>query len=562
MKRIIVIFAALLVSYTLTARDFDVVSPSGHTLYCDIVQGGAAIVGWDYSSDGTETIRLVIPSHVSNGGVNLNVVAIGDNAFEYCRRLVSVTIPSSVKLIGSEAFIGCVGLGSIAVPSTVDSIGHGAFIGIPNVEYSGSASGAPWGANILNAYKEGQYYFADNSKTHLVCCERDASDATLPPTVTTIGDDAFFFCENITSIRIDSTITNVGSGAFGNCYNLESVFFDPSDQRQSDGNIFNGCKNLRQLTFGNTVTVIPIGFCKNCTSLQEIVIPDNITQASTDAFLGCTSLERAVIGNGITQIETSMFEECTSLKEVTMSENLQNIRMYSFRNCKSLREIILPVSVNFINTQAFAGCNNVSTIVCMKPTVPTMGDRVFDSIDSGIDVFVPCDKVSLYSQDSQWQRFDNIGGKRYYMVVTTNNPLWGRAIVNQQPTCDNDTAVIEAIPEDGCRFVKWDDNNTDNPRQIAYNGEGYAFRKAIFEKGVGIEEAETSPDIKIYSSHGNIIIEGAQGEQVNIFDITGRTLLSTKVYGSLFAIPQAQIPRAKIYIVKVGNRKVEKLVIL
>lgn len=247
-----------------------------------------------------------------------------------------------------------------------------------------------------------------------------------------------------------------------------------------------------------------------------------------------------------------MFEECTSLKEVTMSENLQNIRMYSFRNCKSLREIILPVSVNFINTQAFAGCNNVSTIVCMKPTVPTMGDRVFDSIDSGIDVFVPCDKVSLYSQDSQWQRFDNIGGKRYYMVVTTNNPLWGRAIVNQQPTCDNNTAVIEAIPEDGCRFMKWDDNNTDNPRQIAYNGEGYAFRKAIFEKGVGIEEAETSPDIKIYSSHGNIIIEGAQGEQVNIFDITGRTLLSTKVYGSLFAIPQAQIPRAKIYIVKVA----------
>ncbi len=561
MKRILVIIAALMASYTLTARDFDVVSPSGHTLYCDIVQGGVAIVGWDYSHDSIEPISLVIPAHVSNGDVHFSVIAIGAGAFRNGYRLFSVSIPSSVKTIGEEAFCRCFGLGSFAVPSSVDSIGPNAFLGIPNVEYNGSLQGAPWGAKNLNAYKEGQYYYSDSLKTKIVCCERDASDATIPSTVTSIGEFAFAYCFNIRTVRIDSVITKVGSGAFECCNSLESVYFDPSNQAQSDGYIFEECQNLRQLTFGNTGTVIPLSFCKNCTSLQEIVIPDNITQVSTDAFLGCTSLERAVLGSGIERIATSMFEGCTSLKEVALPESLQMIEFWAFRNCKSLREIVLPVGINIIGNSAFTGCNNVSTIVCMKPTVPNTSDRAFDSIDTGIDVFVPCNKAGLYSQNAQWQRFENIGEKSYYVVVTSNNHHWGRAVATKQPTCDDNTATIEATPEEGYRFVKWDDNNTDNPRQIAYSGDGYVYRKAIFETTVGIRDAETLPDVNIYASNGGIVVEGAQGEQVWVFDIMGRQLYNSLIRDSMFRM-QAQSLPSGVYLIKVGNHKTQKVVMM
>jgi hypothetical protein len=226
--------------------------------------------------------------------------------------------------------------------------------------------------------------------------------------------------------------------------------------------------------------------------LQDIVIPDNITMVSSDAFIGCTSLESAVLGSGLSETGVSMFEGCTSLQHVTLPDNLRYIRIFTFKNCTSLQEIVLPSEVNYIINFAFYGCSNVNRIVCMKNTVPITGDFVFDSIDTGIEVVVPCGAESLYRQDPKWQRFENIEGKSYYVVVATNNPRWGEAVVTEQPTCESDVATIEAIPEEGCRFVMWDDNNTDNPRQITYDGEGYVRRTAIFERSVGIETAVTT----------------------------------------------------------------------
>ena len=543
---------------TLTARDFEVVTSSGHTLYCDIVTGGAMIVGWDYPSASTELIHLVIPSHVSNNGVNLSVVAIGDSAFIYSAKMGSVVIPSSIRRIGREAFAGCYGLGSIAIPSSVDSIGPNAVAFIPNVEYAGSAQGAPWGALNMNAYKEGQYYYADSLKTHLVCCERDAADVAIPPTVTSIGESAFCFCNNLTSVRIDSTITSVGASAFSNCAGLDSAFFNP---QQSGGYTFSNCINLRHLTIGNALSIIPLCFCKNCTSLQEIVIPDNITKVGSDAFLGCTSLERAVVGNGIERLGMSMFEGCTSLKEVVLPECVREINYGAFCDCKSLREIVLPVGVNYIGYRAYAGCDNVSTIVCMNPTVPNTSDRAFDSIDTQIDVYVPCNKASLYSQDAQWGRFENFRETSYYVVVTSNNIHWGSAVATKQPSCDDNTATIEATPEEGYRFVKWDDNNTDNPRQIAYNGQGYVHRTALFERTVGIEAVEELSDIKVYTFNGGIVVDGASGEQVWVFDIMGRQLYNALIRDSRFEIQSSKFPSG-VYLVKVGNRKAQKVVLL
>lgn len=561
MKKTSILTAVLLaLAFSLTARDFDVVSPSGHTLYCDVVQGGAAIVGMDYSPQNAEPIHLVIPSHVSNGSTNLNVVAIGDSAFIYCFWLFDVQIPSSVKSIGRDAFNRCFGLGSFAVPATVENIADDAFAFVLNVEYSGPAQGAPWGAYYLNAYHEGQYYYSDNQKTHIVCCQRDATDATIPSSVTSIGANAFSYCTNITSLTIDSTIDNVESEAFQNCTGLESVYYDA---KSSEGYTFSGCTSLRQLTLGETMAVIPYGFCSGCSSLQSIVIPDNIVSVGTDAFIDCTSLESATIGNGLCEvgISTGMFEGCTSLKYISMPDNLQNIRSFSFKNCTSLSQIILPTSIIGIGSFAFAGCSSVGSIVSMGSTVPSVGSHAFDSIDSAIEVVVPCGKESQYRQAEQWQRFENIQGQKYYVVTTANNPSWGQATCTQQPTCDDNTATIEAQPEEGCRFVRWDDNNTDNPRQIAHNGTGLVHRKAIFEQTAGVGETEMAQTVKVYTSNGNIVVEGAAGEPVWIFDIMGRLLYESEIRNAVFVI-RRPTSASGICLVKVGNRKAEKITLL
>ena len=83
-----------------------------------------------------------------------NISKIIGGAFSDCVYLTSVTIPNSVTSIGDEAFFGCRGLTSVTIPNSVKSIGDGAFKNIDVVYYSGSATGAPWGANRVLPYND------------------------------------------------------------------------------------------------------------------------------------------------------------------------------------------------------------------------------------------------------------------------------------------------------------------------------------------------------------------------------------------------------------------------
>ena len=93
-------------------------------------------------------IAAEIPSTVTYGTISpesYNVTSIGDNAFEDCMNLTSVTIPDSVKSIGEFAFAFCDGLTSVILTDGIKTIGVGAFalcslesITIPDsVEYIG-----------------------------------------------------------------------------------------------------------------------------------------------------------------------------------------------------------------------------------------------------------------------------------------------------------------------------------------------------------------------------------------------------------------------------------------
>ncbi len=98
--------------------------------YSETVDG----VTWDYKVNdgqaivlkgGKKTGNIVVPRALGDHPVT----GIGNDAFNGCRGLESVTIGNGVTEIGDRAFCWCLNLKSVTIPDSVTSIGNGAFIG-------------------------------------------------------------------------------------------------------------------------------------------------------------------------------------------------------------------------------------------------------------------------------------------------------------------------------------------------------------------------------------------------------------------------------------------------
>ena len=115
--------------------------------------------------NGEEVANFVIPD---------GVTSIAANAFSGCSGLTSITVPDGVTNIENSAFFGCSGLTSVTIPDSVTGIGENAFLGVGNVVYTGSASGAPWGAQYVNktaqdvgaTVEQLKQYFGDEFMRH------------------------------------------------------------------------------------------------------------------------------------------------------------------------------------------------------------------------------------------------------------------------------------------------------------------------------------------------------------------------------------------------------------
>ena len=115
--------------------------------------------------------------------VNEGLTQIGDSAFEFCSSLDNVVLPKTLKSIGSYAFSECSSLSSVRFNSTdFESIGEGAF------SYCVSLQKTELPAGITQ-----------------ICAHTFEGSALknidLPSTVTSVGEQAFAFCEQL--VRID-----------------------------------------------------------------------------------------------------------------------------------------------------------------------------------------------------------------------------------------------------------------------------------------------------------------------------------------------------------------------
>ncbi len=145
-----------------------------------------------------------------------SVTKIGNFAFGACVSLTSIVIPNSVTEIGHYAFHSCDSLTSIDIPNSVIEIGYGVFESCLGLSSIVVESGNPRydSRNNCNAIIETAY------NTLIYGCK----NTTIPYSVTTIDDYAFYGCDSLTSIVIPNSVTSIGDNAFCNCWRLTDVY--------------------------------------------------------------------------------------------------------------------------------------------------------------------------------------------------------------------------------------------------------------------------------------------------------------------------------------------------
>ena len=132
------------------------------------------------------------------------VTSIGDNAFNYCSSLESITIPNSVTSIGRGAFQGCSSLASITIPNSVTFIGSGAF------------NGTPWYNTWYNNQPDGLIYIGKIAYKYKGKMPANSSINILNGTLS-IGVGAFSGCSGLVSVSIPNSVTDIGAAAFSGC---------------------------------------------------------------------------------------------------------------------------------------------------------------------------------------------------------------------------------------------------------------------------------------------------------------------------------------------------------
>lgn len=304
---------AILQPINLLAYDFEI-----DEIYYNIISPSSVEVCQNANYSG----QINIPSIINYKGDDYNVVSIGEEAFFDCRDLETITIPNTVTNIGGYAFYGCLGLQSIVLPDSLISIGTNAFRScskLKSITIPRSVTNIGEDAFLLcsglihiNVDTDNAYYDSrDNcnaiietrSNSLIVGC----ASTTIPNTVTSIANAAFYGCSGLTSITIPNSVTHIGKYAFYNCSELISINLPDS--------------------------IITIGYevFANCHNLQSITIPKSVTNIYSDAFLDCTNLSTVTISNSTTCIDDGAFENCYNIERIyVMSDTPPKISSNTF----------------------------------------------------------------------------------------------------------------------------------------------------------------------------------------------------------------------------------------
>ena len=410
------------------------------------IPNSITIIGWFAFEKCGSLTSVTIPNSVTSIGVGAfhscssltnitipdSVTSIGDCAFGLCSNLTNITIPNSVTSIDKRLFLKCSSLTSVTIPNSVTSIDYGAFescSSLASVTIPDSVTNIDDKAFIycsslenIKVDDKSRYYSSidgnlyNHDKTELMQYAIGKNDKTfnILNSVTSIGENAFATCMNLTSIAIPNSVTSIGDGAFEECSSLTSITI-PNSVTYIGSYAFESCSSLMSITIPNSVTSIGGSAFEYCSSLTSITIPNGVTSIGEDAFGDCSSLTSVAISNSVTSIGKWAFDSCESLTDVYYSgskEQWNSIDIESKNTC--LTNAIIHYNSNGISTGTRGNTNSTSDgAPIITSAKASLSGKTYDLLSDKLNV--EKDSSNTYSVEGA---VDANGGSDIHLYLT------------------------------------------------------------------------------------------------------------------------------------------------
>jgi hypothetical protein len=230
--------------------------------------------------------------------------------------------------------------------------------------------------NMNYTAKDDILYSKDMTK--FICCPEMKYFFSFLPSVTIIGEKAFYMCRNLDKITIPDYVTEIGDNAFANSW-IKSVDI-LSNNVKINGNIFADAVHLKEIKVAenniNYVVKDGVLYSKDMSkiicaekNIETCSVPNGVIEICPYAFDKCYKLTNIEIPSTVTVIDDYAFRNCIRLTNIVIPNSVTKIGEKAFFRCRRLEEIDIPNSVTSIGDNAFSGCSKLNTAVifCASP---------------------------------------------------------------------------------------------------------------------------------------------------------------------------------------------------
>lgn len=474
----------------------------------------------------------------------LNVIHIGNSAFENCKKLEdrSIQLPGydKLKYLGGNAFFGTIPFADatasnpiVCIDSWVVGIKEGMYVSQVDIPDANNAEGkntpieaignyafqnamffggAVWMPNSIKYIGRGAFYnlnmikgiggaasleyiddyaFYGCASAWLFSNSVEKGVVQLPAGVKYVGRSAFYQCASLIGVKFPASVETIGAYAFYGCTNMgQSEIWASIDDFKAGLPALSGPVSFAHVNEGSKLKSIGERAFQGCIGIQEVVLPSSLTDLGARAFYGCTNLNKVEFTSNPNTPDLDLvipdytFYKCENLTTLVISHNVTRIGNYAFKDCAALDSIVMGNKLEYIGNYAFYGCSSVKSIV-FSNSVKEIGNYAFKGCALVDSVVIP-ETLQTIGKHA----FYGLNTATFFVEAESIMPYWNsrwnssyRAILWGCELSEDNSYVVSYNKD-----INHHDNLSSPNATLAPEREGYTF------SGWATDASATKPD--------------------------------------------------------------------